>query len=113
MLTVQPALAATSEEWRIHVRHNAQSDGVVALQLRPRGGYPFEIRVTVTEWTKENDIARRIRDVLEAELPRDAHEVDVDDGEEVTIEARKGTGEFNVALLDSTVTGVEFEVERK
>ena len=83
------------------------------LQFKPRGGYAFEIEVSVTAGTRENDIARRIRDVQRAELPRDAYEVEVDNGEEVAIEAGKGTGEYNVALLSTTAQGVEFEIEKK
>ena len=110
LATVQ---ADSSDKWRIHVKNDAEGDGVVTFQFKPRGGYPFEIAVSVAAGTEENDVAKRIRDVFQADLPQDAYEVEVDSGEEVVVEADKRTGEFMVTLLSSSIAGVEFEVERK
>jgi hypothetical protein len=112
-LPVAAAQADSSDKWRIHVKNDAEADGVATFQFKPRGGYPFEISVSVAAETKENDVARRIRDVFQAELPQDAYEVEVDSGEEVVVEADKRTGEFMVTLLSSSIAGVEFEVERQ
>ncbi len=67
-----PAHADTSDKWRVHVKNDAEADGVATFQFRPRGGFPFEIAVSVIAGTKENDVAERIRDVFHAELPQDA-----------------------------------------
>ena len=40
------------------------------------------------------------------------YKVEVDDGEEVVVEARDGTGVFSLVLLESSLAGVEFEVEK-
>ena len=97
----------------IRDRNDAEGDGVATFQFKPRGGYPFEIAVSVAAGTEENDVAKRIRDVFQADLPQDAYEVEVDSGEEVVVEADKRTGEFMVTLLSSSIAGVEFEVERR
>jgi hypothetical protein len=112
-LPVATVQADSSDKWRIHVKNDAEGDGVVTFQFKPRGGYPFEVAVSVAAGTEENDVARRIRDVFQAELPQDAYEVEVDSGEEVVVEADKRTGEFMVTLLNSSIAGVELEVERQ
>ena len=112
-LPVATVQADSSDKWRIHVKNDAAGDGVATFQFKPRGGYPFEIAVSVAAGTEENDVAKRIRDVFQADLPQDAYEVEVDSGEEVVVEADKRTGEFMVTLLNSSIAGVEFEVERK
>lgn len=112
-LPVATVQADASDKWRIHVKNDAEGDGVATFQFKPRGGYPFEIAVSVAAGTEENDVAKRIRDVFQADLPQDAYEVEVDSGEEVVVEADKRTGEFMVTLLSSSIAGVEFEVERR
>ncbi|UCE89002.1 MAG: hypothetical protein JSW10_11955 [Pseudomonadota bacterium] len=105
------AMAADSDRWEIAVKKNATSDGSVVFRFHPRGAYPFDITVHITAGTKENDIAARIHDVLQAELPKDAYELRVSGGEKVKIEAGKGVGDFNLVIVQSGVSGVEFKVK--
>ena len=105
------ASAADADRWEIAVKKNAASDGSVVFRFHPRGAYPFDITVHIAAGTKENDIAVRIHDVLQAELPKDAYELKVSGGEKVKIEADKGVGDFSLVIVQSDVAGVEFKVK--
>ena len=107
-----PAAAESeSDRWRIIVNNDAATAGAVVFRFHPLGAYPFDVSVQIAEGTAENDIADRIRDVLQAELPQGGYELKVEDGEKVVVEASKNAGHFNLVLLRSDLTGVEFTVE--
>jgi len=112
MAAALPAIAESeSDRWRIIVNNDAATEGTVVFRFHPLGAYPFEVSVHVAAGTPENDIADRVRDVLQAELPQGGYELKVEDGEKVVVEASKKAGHFNLVLLRSDLTGVEFTVE--
>ena len=112
LVAAVPASAESeSDRWRIIVNNDATTAGAVVFRFHPLGAYSFDVSVQIAAGTAENDIADRIRDVLQAELPPGGYELKVEDGEKVVIEAAKNAGHFNLVLLRSDLTGVEFTVE--
>ena len=112
-LVAAPASAKPSNKWRIEVREGANSDGGIVFRVEPVGGQPMEVRVAVKDGTRENAVARTIRDAMEAQLPKDGYHVEVDDGEDVLVKAKGGAGDFDLNLIDNTVKSVRIDLDRE
>ena len=120
MLSLLPALslaAATREpsvenKWRLQFSGGARADGVLRLALTPKGGERREIGITIAKGTGENAVARRVRDVLKAEIGADYH-VETDDGEDVLVKRRRGRPVFNVTVVQLDVQGVRVNLDQE
>jgi hypothetical protein len=106
--------AATTKpdnKWRIVCMHDARSDGVIVFRLTPVGGESQEIKVTIKDRTFENDVARQVRDVFKATLPKEVYHVERDDGEAVLVKKKRGQPDFLLEFVSLTVNGVGVRVE--
>jgi hypothetical protein len=112
-LVASPAHAKPSNKWRIEVSEGANSDGEIVFRVEPVGAEAMEVRVAVKDGTRENEVAKTIRDAFEAQLPGDGYHVEVDDGEDVLVKAKRGAGDFDLNLLDNTVKSVRINLDRE
>jgi len=102
-----------SNKWRLEVDGRAESAGKVELKVTPHQGTATDVSVNVADKRGENDIAKDIRDALEAQLPVDRYKVEVDDGEDVLIKKMSGQPDFVVELVSSGLQGVKLQVKRE
>jgi len=105
--------APTSNKWRLEVSGGADSDGAITLQFLKVGGIIAEVPVQVVNGTSENNVARRIRDELQLNLPAGAYNVEVDDGEDVLVKKGRNVEDFEIRLLSNTVKGVRLKLQRE
>ena len=108
-----PVDAKSSNKWRIEVSEGANSDGEIVFRVEPVGGEAMEVRVAVKDGTRENAVAKTIRDAFEAQLPEEGYHVEVDDGEDVLVKAKRGAADFDLNLMDNTVKSVRINLDRE
>lgn len=111
-LSAGNAFAEPSNKWRIEIDNDAASAGALVFELAPVSGMPVGITVQVPAGTGENDVAALVRDALLAHLGSD-YRVELDDGEDVLIKKQDGAADFDLRLLQQTVSGVRVELERE
>ena len=105
------ATPAPDDKWRIVCIHDALSDGVIAFRLTPLNGQALELKVPVKAGTYENDVARQIRNVLRANLPKELYYVETDDGEAVLVKKQRGKPNFSLEFVSHSVNGLGIRVE--
>lgn len=101
-----------TDDYRISVNHDADSDGVIVFRVTPKGGTAQDITVDVKKGTGENDVARTIKKAFEAQLGTKEQNIEMEDGENVIIERSMGTKDISLLLVSSTVKGVTVKVHR-
>ena len=114
-----PAVAAApakklsyTDDYRIEVNHDADSDGVIIFRVTPKGGTPQDVTVNVKEGTSENSVAREIKKAFEQQLGTKQQSIEMEDGENVIIERSMGNEDISLVLVSSTVMGVTVKVQR-
>jgi hypothetical protein len=112
--TAQPAAPNLkySNKWRIEVREGANNDGVARFRLTPKGEAATEVTVNVKDGRSENGVASDVRDAFKAALDKKRFHVEIDDGEDVLVK-KKGGPDFSIELLESTLKGTRFDLERE
>jgi hypothetical protein len=105
------ATPAPDNKWRIVCIHDALSDGVIVFRLTPVGGTALELKVPIKAGTYENDVARQIRDVFRANLPKELYHVETDDGEAVLVKKQRGKPDFSLEFVSHSVNGLGIRVE--
>src|SRR5262245_8568682 len=106
------AQADPSNKWRIEFDSTAQTDGAITFRIAPVGGTPIDVETKIPARTSENRAAQLVRDSLRTSLGKGYH-VEVDDGEDVLIKKRGKTPDFEVTLVNSSLTGLQVEVDRE
>ena len=101
-----------SNKWRIVFDERAKSDGTITFRIWPKDGQPLQIDVPVVDGQSENHIASSARDALKVGLGKGFH-VEVDDGEDVLVKARRGTGDFGLQLIGNTARDVDIKLRRE
>jgi hypothetical protein len=101
-----------TDDYRISVNHDADSDGVIVFQVTPKGGTAQDITVTIKKGTGENDVARAIKKAFEEQLGSKGQSIEMEDGENVIIERSMGSKDISLLLISSTVKGVSVKVHR-
>ncbi len=111
------ALAASaprpSNKWRIECSSHAETTGIIQFRVTPLQGTPIDVTATIAAHTGENAVARAIRDAFIAQLPTDRFSSETDDGEDVLVKKRHGQPDFLLELVQSTVTGPRFHLQRE
>lgn len=102
-----------SNQWRIQVSESATSDGELHFLISPEGGTPLEVAVAIKRGRGENGIAKDIRDRFRQALDARSFHVEVDDGEDVLVQARDDTARFELRLLESTVEAARIVLARE
>ncbi len=110
-MVARAAPPAPDNKWRIVCIHDALSDGVIVFRLTPVGGQALELKVPIKDGTYENDVARRIRDVFRASLPKELYHIETDDGEAVLVKKQWGKPNFLIEFVSHNVNGLGIRVE--
>jgi hypothetical protein len=111
----EPAAAPNlkySNKWRIEVKEGANNDGVARFRVTPKGEAAIEVTVNVKDGRSENGVASDVRGALKAALDKKRFKVELDDGEDVLVK-KKGGPDFSIELVESTLKGTHFDVERE
>ncbi len=101
-----------TDDYRISVNHDADSDGVIVFRVTPKGGAAQDITVTIKNGTGENDVAHAIKKAFDEQLGTKEQSIEMEDGENVIIERSMGTKDISLLLISSTVKGVTVKVHR-
>jgi hypothetical protein len=101
-----------SNKWRIEVKEGANNDGVARFRVTPKGEAAIEVTVNVKDGRSENGVARDVKNTFKAALDKKRFHVEGDDGEDVLVK-KKGGPDFSIELLESTLKGTRFDLERE
>jgi len=115
--TAAPASAVSpdlkySNKWRIEVKEGANNDGVARFRVTPKGGTPVEVTVNIKDGRSENGVASDVKNAFKAALDKKAYRVEGDDFEDVLVKKKSGP-EFSIELVESTLKGTHFDLERE
>lgn len=112
-LAADPDDLSYSNKWRIEVSEGARSTGEMIFQITPRGGQSQLVTVPIARGTRENNVAKAIKDVFENELDEDLFHVERDDGEDVLVKKRHDSANFSLRVISSTVEAVRIRVQKE
>jgi hypothetical protein len=101
-----------SNKWRIEVKEGANNDGVARFRVTPQGEAAVEVTVNVKDGRSENGVARDVKNAFKGALDTKRFHVEGDDGEDVLVK-KKGGPDFALELLESTLKGTHFDLERE
>ena len=115
--TAAPAPAASpdlkySNKWRIEVKEGANNDGVARFRVTPKGEAAIDVNVNIKDGRSENGVARDVKNTFKAALDAKRFHVEGDDGEDVLVK-KKGGPDFSIELVESTLKGTHFDLERE
>ena len=112
----QPAAASSdlkySNKWRIEVKEGANNDGVARFRVTPQGEAPIEVNVSIKDGRSENGVASDVQKAFRAALDKKRFKVEGDDFEDVLVKKKSGP-DFSIQLVESTLKGTHFDVERE
>jgi len=101
-----------SNKWRIEVKEGANNDGVARFRVTPQGEAAIDVTVNVKDGRSENGVARDVKKAFQAALDPKRFHVEGDDFEDVLVK-KKGGPDFSLQLLESTLKGTHFDLERE
>jgi hypothetical protein len=101
-----------SNKWRIEVKEGANNDGVARFRVTPNGGTPVEVTVNIKDGRSENGVASDVKNAFKAALDKKVYKVEGDDFEDVLVKRKSGP-EFSIELVESTLRGTHFDLERE
>jgi hypothetical protein len=101
-----------TDDYRIAVDEDAESDGEIVFGLTPKGGTTQDIKVAITKGTSENNVAGEIKKAFVAQIGTKDYNIEMEDGENVIIERSMGAKDYSLVLVSSTVKGVTVKVHR-
>lgn len=113
LLVAAPTFAKPSNKWRVEMDGRAKVDGEIELSIAQGGGEPTVVVIAIPKGTSENAAARIARDRLREVFGKDVYQVEVDDGEDVLIKAKRGTRDFDLVLVRNTADGLRLDLERE
>lgn len=102
-----------SNKWRVEVSEGANSSGEIVFHVTPLGQETQVVTVPIEDGTRENKVARTIRNVFRETLDSRMFHVEVDDGEDVLVKKRSGAPNFALEAVSSTVKSVRLQVEKE
>ena len=101
-----------TDDYRISVDEDAQSDGEIVFGLTPKGGTTQEVKVAIKKGTSENNVAREIKNAFVAQIGTKDYNIEMEDGENVIIERSMGAKDYSLVLASSSVKGITVKVHR-
>jgi len=101
-----------SNKWRIEIKEGANNDGVARFEVTPKGEATIAVTVTIKEGRSENGVASDVKKAFSAALDAKRFHVEGDDGEDVLVKRKSGP-DFSLKLVESTLRGTHFDVERE
>lgn len=99
-------------KWRLQFSGNAESSGTLVLVVTPKDADARRVEVAISEGTRENRVARTVRNALRDAIGDD-FTVEVDDGEDVLVKRRWGRPRFNVSVASNDVDGVRLNLDQE
>jgi hypothetical protein len=109
---VDPAKLSYTDDWRVEVNHDAESDGEILFQVTPKGGATQDVKVAIKKGTNENDVARAIKAAFAAQIGTKKYSIEMQDGENVVIERGMGHKDIALVFVSTTVKGIKVSVHR-
>ena len=106
------AQAKPASSWRIEFNHVTDNDGSITLRIAALEATPIDVETKVPAKTTENSVAKLVSDSLKAALGTKNFRIGVDDGESVIIKKRGKTKNFEVTIVNNSMTGIEVSVKR-
>jgi len=113
--TTQPAINPDlkySNKWRIEVKEGSNNDGVARFRVTPQGEAPIEVNVSIRDGRSENGVASDVQKAFKAALDKKRFKVEGDDFEDVLVKKKSGP-DFSIQLIESTLKGTHFDIERE
>jgi hypothetical protein len=101
-----------TDDYRISVDEDAESDGEIVFGLTPKGGTTQEVKVAIKKGTSENNVAREIKNAFVAQIGTKDYNIEMEDGENVIIERSMGAKDYSLVLASSSVKGITVKVHR-
>jgi hypothetical protein len=101
-----------SNKWRIEVKEGANNDGIARFRVTPKGEAPIEVTVNIKDGRSENGVATDVKNAFKAALDPKRFHVEGDDFEDVLVK-KKGGPDFSIELVEETLEGTHFDVERE
>jgi hypothetical protein len=101
-----------TDDYRISVNHDADSDGEIVFAVTPKGGTTMQVNVLISKGTSENNVAGAIKKAFVDQLGTKDQNIEMEDGENVIIERSMGTKDISLLLVSSSVKGVTVKVHR-
>ena len=101
-----------SNKWRIEVKEGANNDGVARFRVTPKDGTPVEVTVNIKDGRSENGVANDVKSAFKSALDKKLYKIEGDDFEDVLVKKRSGP-DFSVELVESTLKGTHFDIERE
>jgi hypothetical protein len=112
-IDVDPSSLEYSNKWRIEVSEGARSTGEFVFQVTPQDGPGQLVTVPIARGTRENNVAKAIKDVFEGELDDRRYHIERDDGEDVLVKKRRGSENFSLRVISSTVEAVRLYIQKE
>jgi hypothetical protein len=101
-----------ANKWRIEVKEGANNHGVARFRVTPKGEAPIEVTVKIKDGRSENGVAIDVKNAFKAALDKKRFHVEGDDFEDVLVK-KNGGPDFSVELVESTLKGTHFDIERE
>jgi hypothetical protein len=101
-----------TDDYRISVNEDAESDGEIVFRLTPKGGTAQDVKVAIKKGTSENNVAGEIKKAFVAQIGTKDYNIEMEDGENVIIERSMGAKDYSLVLVRSTVKDVTVKVHR-
>ena len=101
-----------TDDYRISVDEDAESDGEIVFGLTPKGGTTQEVKVAIKKGTNENNVAREIKNAFAAQIGTKDYNIEMEGGENVIIERSMGAKDYSLVLASSSVKGITVKVHR-
>lgn len=101
-----------SNKWRIEVKEGANNDGVARFRVTPKGEAPVEVTVNIKDGRSENGVASDVKNAFKATLDKKKYKIEGDDFEDVLVKKKSGP-DFSLELVESTLKGTHFDLERE
>jgi hypothetical protein len=101
-----------TDDYRISVDEDAESDGEIVFSLTPKGGTTQDVKVAIKKGTNENSVAGEIKKAFVAQIGTKDYNIEMEGGENVIIERSMGAKDYPLVLASSSVKGITVKVHR-
>lgn len=109
---VDPSKLHYTDDWRIAVNHDAESDGEILFQVTPKGAETQDVKVAIKKGTGENDVARAIKAAFVEQIGTKKYSIEMEGGENVIIERGMGHKDISLVFVSTTVKGIDVSVHK-
>jgi hypothetical protein len=103
-----------SNKWRLEFDGRAHMAGEIVFAIT-LDGVTTNVSTKIPKGKGENAVAKLVRDQLEIQAPANHFHIETDDGEDVLVKKKLGSGtdNFGLRLVSTSVTGLEIEIKKE